>query len=125
MAADGVLNQDVADALSASRATVQLWRERFLALRLAGLEKDGPRPGRKPKVSARKIRAVVESTLHSAPRTRPIGAHGGMPKAQGLSQATVYRIWKQHHLKPIWSRRSRSAETSILLRNCRMWWVFI
>ena len=92
MAADGVLNQDIAKTLSVSRPTVQLWRERFLALRLAGLEKDAPRPGRKPKVSAKKIRAVVEATLHSPPPHATQWSTRGMARAQGLSQATVYRI---------------------------------
>jgi transposase len=100
MAADGVLNQDIANALSVSRPTVQLWRERFLALRLTGLEKDAPRPGRKPKVSARKIRMVVEATLHSPAPNATHWSTRSMAKAQGLSQATVYRIWKQHSLKP-------------------------
>jgi FixJ family two-component response regulator len=45
MAAKGVLNHKIAEALNISRPTVQLWRDRFLALRLAGLEKDAPRPG--------------------------------------------------------------------------------
>ncbi|MBI5795942.1 MAG: helix-turn-helix domain-containing protein, partial [Planctomycetes bacterium] len=40
MAADGVLSQDIAQTLQISRPTVQLWRQRFLSLRLAGLEKD-------------------------------------------------------------------------------------
>jgi len=56
LAADGVDNQDIAAALSVSRPTVQLWRERFLALRLPGLEKDAPRPGRKPRIPPEKIR---------------------------------------------------------------------
>jgi transposase len=100
MAADGVLNQDIANALSVSRPTVQLWRERFLALRLAGLEKDAPRPGRKPKVSVKKIRAVVEATLNTSPPNATHWSTRSMAKAQALSQATVYRIWKQHNLKP-------------------------
>ena len=40
----GLLNQDIAVRLGTTRPTVQLWRDRFLALRLAGLEKDAPRP---------------------------------------------------------------------------------
>jgi transposase len=64
-AADGVLNRDIANALIVSRSTVQLWRERFLALRLTGVEKDAPHLGRKPKVSERKIRALVEATFHT------------------------------------------------------------
>jgi transposase len=100
MAADGVLNQDIANALSVSRPTVQLWRERFLALRLRGLEKDAPRPGRKPKVSARKIRAVVEDTLHSPAPNATHWSTRSMAKAHGLSQTMVYRIWQDHNLKP-------------------------
>jgi transposase len=100
MAADGVLNQDIAHALSVSRPTVQLWRERFLALRLSGLEKDAPRPGRKPKVSAGIIRAVVEDTLHSPAPNAAHWSTRSMAKAHGLSQTMVYRIWQDHNLKP-------------------------
>ncbi|HVT59134.1 MAG TPA: helix-turn-helix domain-containing protein, partial [Thermoanaerobaculia bacterium] len=49
LAAEGVESQAIARALGVSRPTVQLWRQRFLALRLAGLEKDAPRPGRIPR----------------------------------------------------------------------------
>jgi len=100
MAADGVLNQDIGNFLSVSRPIIQLWRERFLALRLVGLGKDAPRPGRKPKVSARKIQAMVEATLHSPVPNATHWNTRSMAKARGLSKATVYRIWKQHHLKP-------------------------
>jgi transposase len=41
LAAEGVENQKIAEQLRTSRPTVQLWRERFLALRTSGLEKDG------------------------------------------------------------------------------------
>jgi len=100
MAADGVLNQTIAAALGISRPTVQLWRERFRALRLPGLEKDGPRPGRRPKISGRKIAAVVEATLHTTPPNATHWSTRTMAKAQGLSEASVRRIWRQHRLKP-------------------------
>jgi transposase len=79
---------------------VQLWRQRFLALRLPGLEKDAPRPGRVPKISEAKIRAVVEATLHAKPAHATHWSTRSMAKAQHLSQPTVHRIWKQHNLKP-------------------------
>ena len=100
MAAEGIFNRDIAEDLGISRPTVQLWRERFLALRLVGLEKDAPRPGRKPKVSAKKIRSVVEATLHTSPPNATHWSTRTMAKAQGLSQSTIHRIWKQHSLKP-------------------------
>ena len=100
MAANGSLNQDIARRRGVSRPTVQLWRQRFLALRLAGLEKDAPRPGRIPRITARKIRAVVEATLHKTPPHATHWSTRSMAKAQGLSEATIRRIWKQHDLKP-------------------------
>jgi len=100
MAAEGKQNQDIAEELGVSRPTVQLWRQRFLALRLSGLEKDAPRPGRIPRISAMKIRAVVEATLHSTPPQATHWSTRSMAAAQGLSEATIRRIWKQHNLKP-------------------------
>jgi transposase len=100
MAADRVASQDIAKALNVSRPTVQLWRERFLALRVAGLEQDAPRPGRKPTVSVTKIRAVVEATLHTTPPAATHWSTRTMARAQRLSQATVQRIWKRHNLQP-------------------------
>ena len=100
MASDGVLNQDIARELEISRPTVQLWRERFLALRLAGLGKDAPRPGRIPSIPERKVRAVVEATLHTTPPAATHWSTRSMAKAQGLSEATIRRIWKRHNLKP-------------------------
>jgi transposase len=100
LAADGVQSQEIAERLGVSRPTVQLWRDRFLALRVAGLEKDAPRPGRTPKVSAQKIHAVVEATLHTTPPQATHWSTRSMARAQRLSQATVHRIWKRHQLKP-------------------------
>lgn len=100
LAADGVTNQHIARQLAISRPTVQLWRQRFLALRLAGLEKDAPRPGRLPRISDKKVRAVVEATLHTTPPAATHWSVRTMAKAQGISPMTVQRIWKQHGLKP-------------------------
>jgi len=100
MAADGVTNQDIAGALGQSRPTIQLWRERFLALRLSGLEKDAPRPGRQPRISPAKIRAVVEATLHTKPDNATHWSTRRMARAQHLSEASIRRIWRVHNLKP-------------------------
>jgi len=100
LAADGMQSQEIARDLGVSRPTVQLWRQRFLAFRLAGLEKDAPRPGRIPKITLKKIQAVVEATLHTTPPNATHWSTRSMAKAQGLSEATIRRIWKQHNLKP-------------------------
>ena len=100
LAATGVDSQEIAKLLGVSRPTVQLWRERFLALRLVGLEKDAPRPGRVPQISELRVRAVVEATLHTKPANATHWSTRTMATAQGISEATVRRIWHQHHLKP-------------------------
>src|ERR1017187_6896751 len=67
LAAEGRQSQDIAEELDISRPTVQLWRQRFLAVWLAGLEKDAPRPGRRPRIPPQKVRLVGHATLPSKP----------------------------------------------------------
>jgi len=100
LAAAGVESQEIARTVGVSRPTVQLWRDRFLALRLVGLEKDAPRPGRLPRISNRRVRAIVNATLHSNPANATHWSTRTMAEAQGVSSATVQRIWQQHQLKP-------------------------
>ena len=99
-AAAGVQNKVIGHDLKISRPTVQLWRERFLAYRLEGLKKDAPRPGRIPVISEKKIQAVVEATLHTTPPNATHWSTRTLAEAQGLSEATIRRIWKRHNLKP-------------------------
>ena len=100
MAANNHENIEIAAALRISHPTVQLWRERFLAFRLPGLEKDAPRPGRIAKVSYKKIMAIVNATLHTTPPDATHWSTRTMAKAQGVGNATIQRIWKQYNLKP-------------------------
>ena len=100
LAAKGAYNHDIAKRLDISRPTVQLWRDRFLALRLSGLEKDAPRPGRFPKISHKKVMAIVNDTLHTAPSNATHWSSRDMAKAQGVSKDSVQRIWRQYNLKP-------------------------
>ena len=100
MAADGIPSQDIAETLEVSRPTVQLWRERFLALRVEGLQKDAPRPGRIPSIPEKKVRAVVEATLRTTPPGATHWSIRTMAKAQGISRMAVQRIWDRHGLKP-------------------------
>jgi len=100
MAANGIPGQRIAHDLDISRPTIQLWRERFLALRLEGLKKDAPRPGRLASIPDRKVRAVVEATLHTKPPAATHWSVRSMARAQGISRMAVQRIWAQHNLKP-------------------------
>jgi len=100
LAAKGVFNHDIALQLRLSRPTVQLWRDRFLTLRLAGLEKDAPRPGRLPRISRQKMASIINTTLQERPQDATHWSTRSMAKAHGVSNATVSRIWKEHNLKP-------------------------
>lgn len=100
LAAEGVYNHEIAKYLNISRPTVQLWRERFLAFRLPGLEKDAPRPGRFPRISHKKVMAIVNATLHTTPVNATHWSTRTMAKAQEVSKDTVNRIWRQYNLKP-------------------------
>jgi len=100
LAAAGVESQEIARVVGVSRPTVQLWRDRFLALRLVGLEKDAPRPGRLPRISTGRVRAIVNATVHTKPANATHWSTRTMAEAHGISAATVQRIWQQHQLKP-------------------------
>lgn len=55
-AADGMANDQIAERLDTRREVVSLWRKRFFADRLAGLEERG-RPGRPRTFSPRSRRS--------------------------------------------------------------------
>src|SRR5499426_4549990 len=65
--AAGRANHALARELGISRPTVLLWRQRYRDARVAGLLKDAPRPGRKKRIRAEKVEAIVNATLHTVP----------------------------------------------------------
>lgn len=100
LSAQGIYNHDIASRLGVSRPTVQLWRERFLAFRLNGLEKDAPRPGRLPRISQKRVSSIINTTLHTTPLDATHWSTRSMAQKFGISNATIQRIWKEHNLKP-------------------------
>lgn len=99
-AADGIANKVLARRLSTSLPTVLLWRSRYQAEGLAGILKDRPRPGRPKEILPDKEAAIVEATLRTTPKDATHWSVRSMAKQQGVSPATVQRIWKKHHLQP-------------------------
>jgi transposase len=99
-AAAGESNSAVAQRLGVSRPTVIQWRERFAAGGPAVLAETKPGRGRKPSISSAKVRQIVEATLHTKPDGATHWSCRSMAKAQGVSPATVQRIWDAHGLKP-------------------------
>jgi transposase len=99
-AANGKTNEMIAADLETSKPTVGRWRGRFAALRLAGIEKDAPRPGRTPALSARTVNLIVRKTTQEKPETATHWSTRTMAKAVGVSKDTVQRVWAAHGLKP-------------------------
>lgn len=100
LASEGHANRDIARRLETSRPTVLLWRQRFAAQGPQGLLEDAPGRGRKVQISVEKVRAIVEATLHTRPPAATHWSVRRMAKAQGVSPATVQRIWDAHGLQP-------------------------
>ena len=99
-AAAGQQDKDIAAAWSMTPKKVARWRKRFLALGVAGLLKDAPRPGRKPTISARLRQRVVTMTTRQQPSNATHWSARTMAAAVGISEASVRRIWRAHGLKP-------------------------
>jgi transposase len=99
-AAAGQSNNSLAQELGISRPTVLLWRARYAARGVVGLLKDAPRPGRRKRIGARQVEAIVNSTLHRAPPDATHWSVRTMARAQRVSPATVHRIWQAHGLQP-------------------------
>ena len=77
--------------LSVTGPITQLWRQRFLALPVAGLEMNAPPPGRLPRVSPAS-RTVIDAMVHT---TSLDPTHWNTPRwrrPEGVSGATVARI---------------------------------
>jgi transposase len=100
LAAAGKTNDQIAKALHLSRPTIQLWRDRFAVQGIKGIEKDAPRPGRKPKLSAIKMARIIKATLETTPANATQWSVRSMAKAQGVSRMAVQRIWSENNLKP-------------------------
>ena len=100
LAASGQQDKEIAARMVTTPKKVSRWRKRFLALGVAGLLQDGPRPGRKPTISARLRQRVVTLTTRQQPSNATHWSTRTMAAAVGISEASVRRIWRAHGLKP-------------------------
>ena len=100
-AAAGEANVRIARRVGVTVVTVRAWRARFEEAGLADVGVVRAGRGRRPSISTEKVEAIVHATLHEKP---PGGeTHWScrtMAKAQGVSPATVQRIWSARNIKP-------------------------
>lgn len=99
-AAEGGANTAIAKEVGVSPATVTAWRARFERDRLANLGQVARGRGRKPSIPQAKVDQIVDATLHTTPEGETHWSTRSMAKAQGVSPATVQRIWVARGLAP-------------------------
>jgi transposase len=100
LAGQGVANTAIAARFGVSPSSVAGWRSRFGEEGLTKLGKVRKGRGRKPSIPAEKVEAIVEATLHTKPPSQTHWSCRSMAKAQGVSPATIQRIWSARGLKP-------------------------
>ena len=100
LAAEGLRNEEIAARLDMTLQKVGRWRARFVKHGLGGIEKDAPRSGRIPSISARKRARIVKKTIEEKPPNATHWSRASMAEATGVSDSTVGRIWRAHGLKP-------------------------
>src|SRR6266550_351956 len=103
-AAEGLENREIAVKLGTDRESVGRWRSRFAKFGLVGIEKDAPRPGRKPSIPRSTVEEIVRLTTSSKPKKATHWSTRSMARASGVSAKTVHRVWQANELKPHLSR---------------------
>jgi len=97
LAAQGMDNEAIAEALGVGRVQVGRWRSRYAKGGLAAIEKDLPRGGRPKTVDAAKI---VRLTTQTLPQAATQWSTRSMAQRAGVSDTSVLRVWHEHGLKP-------------------------
>ena len=100
MGADGESNSAISRTLGVSRPTVIMWRKRFSQGGPQALTEVKEGRGRKRTISAAKVKEIVIATTQTTPPGQTHWSCRSMAKAQGVSPASVQRIWNAHGLKP-------------------------
>lgn len=110
LAAEGKQDIEIAAAMKVRRQTIARWRGRFLERGIDGLRKDAPRGGRRRTArSDAQVRSIIVRTPQTTPTDATHWSTRSMARAQGTSEATVRRVWREHGLKP---HRTRSFKLS-------------
>src|SRR2546428_4030937 len=89
LASAGVSSRGVARALRTTLVTVLFWTRRFQQSGLTALTATAPRRGPKRQITARKVRQIVQATLHTRPPEDQRRTIQSLARARRVSPATV------------------------------------
>jgi len=84
LAAEGVSHNAIAKKLNTSRSTVILWIKRFEEQGLTGISEDATHGLSSRCFDAKKVKSIVEATLHTKPKDATHWSTRTMAKVQGL-----------------------------------------
>jgi len=99
LAADGQSNQEIAREVGLCRASVGLWRNRYVKQGLMGLY-DELRPGGPRSIDDEKIQLLIDKTLKSKPKGSTHWTVRSVAKETKLSKSTVQRVWSAFGIQP-------------------------
>lgn len=100
LAAAGMRNHEIAQQIGMVRASVGKWRKRFAERRLAGIERDAPRPGRPSPQREALTEKILEATTQTKPPNATQWSTRSLADHLGVSDARVARVWRAHRLQP-------------------------
>ena len=99
LAANGLANTHISARAGVAVSTVCAWRARFAQEGLAKFGEVRQGRGRRPSIPTEKVEAIVHATLHDTPPGETHWSCRTMAKVQGVSSATVQRVWSARGLK--------------------------
>lgn len=100
MAAQGQQDKTIAALLGIDPRQASRWRRRFIKQRLAGIEKDLPRGGRKARKRERMAPLIIERTTQSKPSDATHWSVRTLAESLGIDKSMVHRVWQASGLKP-------------------------
>jgi transposase len=99
-AAAGHMDKDIAESMQINYKTVALWRQRFSSEGPDCLWEVATGRGRKPQFAPERIEGIIDATLQTKPDGATHWSCRTMAEKQGVSKATINRIWHSHNLQP-------------------------
>lgn len=99
LASLGWMNREIAQKLQTDPHTVARWRNRFARHRVAGIEQEASRAGRRRRARDVAEREIIRLTKRLR-RQKKACSSRELAKRLGVNHMLVYRVWKDHGLAP-------------------------